>query len=98
MRTVWRRVPSRSSRLGSGWARSASQRSCLLDSSSGAHLSRPTDDLGAASASEGQAMQFSRSDLADLVYFLALAKHRSFRRAGVELGVSTSALSHALKG
>ncbi|HEX2137478.1 MAG TPA: LysR family transcriptional regulator [Microvirga sp.] len=43
-------------------------------------------------------MQFSRSDLADLVYFLALAKHRSFRRAGVELGVSTSALSHALKG
>ena len=43
-------------------------------------------------------MQFSRSDLADLVYFLALAKHRSFRRAGLELGVTASALSHALKG
>jgi DNA-binding transcriptional LysR family regulator len=42
-------------------------------------------------------MQFGRSDLADLVYFLALAKHRSFRRAGLELGVSASALSHALK-
>lgn len=43
-------------------------------------------------------MQFSRLDLADLVYFLAIAKHRSFRRAGLELGVSASALSHALKG
>jgi DNA-binding transcriptional LysR family regulator len=42
-------------------------------------------------------MQFGRSDLADLVYFPALAKHRSFRRAGLELGVSASALSHALK-
>lgn len=43
-------------------------------------------------------MQFSRSDLADLPYFLAIARHRSFRRAGLELGVSASALSHALKG
>jgi DNA-binding transcriptional LysR family regulator len=43
-------------------------------------------------------MQFSRSDLADLLYFLAIARHRSFRRAGVELGVTASALSHALKG
>jgi DNA-binding transcriptional LysR family regulator len=43
-------------------------------------------------------VQFSRSDLADLVYFLAIAKHRSFRRAGLEFGVSASALSHALKG
>lgn len=41
-------------------------------------------------------MRFSRSDLADLVYFLALAKHRSFRRAGLELGVTASALSHAV--
>lgn len=39
-----------------------------------------------------------RSDLADFTYFLAIAKHRSFRRAGLELGVSASALSHALKG
>lgn len=43
-------------------------------------------------------MQLGRSDLADLTYFLAIAKHRSFRRAGLELGVSASALSHALKG
>jgi DNA-binding transcriptional LysR family regulator len=43
-------------------------------------------------------MQFARSDLADLTYFLAIARHRSFRRAGLELGVSASALSHALKG
>jgi len=43
-------------------------------------------------------MPTSRSDLADFSYFLAIAKHRSFRRAGLELGVSASALSHALKG
>lgn len=43
-------------------------------------------------------MTFSRSDLPDFVNFLAIAKHRSFRRAGLELGVSASALSHALKG
>jgi DNA-binding transcriptional LysR family regulator len=43
-------------------------------------------------------MQISRSDLADCSYFLAIARHRSFRRAGIELGVSASALSHALKG
>ena len=43
-------------------------------------------------------MPISRSDLADFSYFLALAKHRSFRRAGLELGVSASALSHSLKG
>jgi len=39
-----------------------------------------------------------RSDLNDFTYFLALARHRSFRRAGLELGISASALSHALKG
>jgi DNA-binding transcriptional LysR family regulator len=43
-------------------------------------------------------MQFRRSDLADLAYFLEIAKHRSFRRAGSELGISASALSHALRG
>lgn len=43
-------------------------------------------------------MQPSRADLADFSYFLALARHRNFRRAGIELGVSASALSHALKG
>lgn len=43
-------------------------------------------------------MQISRSDLADFSYFLAIAKHRNFRRAGLELGVSASALSHSLKG
>jgi DNA-binding transcriptional LysR family regulator len=43
-------------------------------------------------------MQISRSDIADFSYFLAIAKHRNFRRAGLELGVSASALSHSLKG
>ncbi len=43
-------------------------------------------------------MQFRRSDFADLSYFLEIAKHRSFRRAGLELGVSTSALSRAMRG
>ena len=43
-------------------------------------------------------MAVGRSDLADFTYFLAIAKHRSFRLAGLELGVSASALSHALKG
>lgn len=43
-------------------------------------------------------MAFTRSDLADLAAFLAIARHRSFRQAGLELGVSASALSHALKG
>lgn len=43
-------------------------------------------------------MKISRSDAADLTYFLALARHRSFRLAGLQLGVSASALSHALKG
>ncbi|AZE83868.1 Transcriptional regulator, LysR family [Pseudomonas orientalis] len=43
-------------------------------------------------------MQTSRADVADLIYFLAIARHRSFSRAAVEIGVSASALSHALKG
>lgn len=43
-------------------------------------------------------MSFARTDLADLAVFLAIARHRNFRQAGLELGVSASALSHALKG
>jgi DNA-binding transcriptional LysR family regulator len=43
-------------------------------------------------------MQFRRADFAILAYFLEIAKHRNFRRAGLELGVSASALSHALRG
>ena len=43
-------------------------------------------------------MPASRSDVADFTYFLAIARHRSFRRAGLEVGVSASGLSHALKG
>lgn len=43
-------------------------------------------------------MQVSRADLGDLSYFIAIANHRSFRRAAVELGVSASALSHAISG
>jgi DNA-binding transcriptional LysR family regulator len=42
-------------------------------------------------------MQFSRSDLTDLTYFLAIARRRNFKRAGLDVGVSGSALSHALK-
>lgn len=42
-------------------------------------------------------MQASRTDLADLGIFVVIARHRSFRRAGLELGVSASALSHALR-
>ena len=38
----------------------------------------------------------ARSDLADFTYFAAMARHRSFRRAGIEVGVSASGLSHAL--
>ncbi len=34
---------------------------------------------------------------ADLAGFLAIARHRSFRKAAVELGVTPSALSHALR-
>jgi DNA-binding transcriptional LysR family regulator len=42
-------------------------------------------------------MQLGRSDLADFTYFLAVAKHRSFRRAALELNISASALSHAIR-
>ncbi|MFC0684841.1 LysR family transcriptional regulator [Novosphingobium clariflavum] len=41
-------------------------------------------------------MQISRADLADFVYFQAIAKYHSFRRAAQEMGVTTSALSHAM--
>lgn len=37
-------------------------------------------------------------DSSDLAGFLAIAKHRSFKAASVELGVTPSALSHALRG
>jgi DNA-binding transcriptional LysR family regulator len=39
-----------------------------------------------------------RTDLSDLAAFVAVATHRSFRRAAVELRVSPSALSHAIRG
>lgn len=39
----------------------------------------------------------ARIDPADLSAFLAIARHRSFRKAAVELGVTASALSHALR-
>jgi DNA-binding transcriptional LysR family regulator len=40
----------------------------------------------------------ARIGTAELTTFLAIARHRSFRNAAVELGVSASALSHALRG
>jgi DNA-binding transcriptional LysR family regulator len=42
-------------------------------------------------------MHFDRADLADFAAFLAIAKHRSFRRASLELSISASALSHAMR-
>jgi len=41
-------------------------------------------------------MQLSRADVADFLYFLAIAKHRSFRRAALAMGVTASALSHSM--
>lgn len=43
-------------------------------------------------------MNVSRANLADFVYFLAIARHQSFSRAGQDVGISASALSHAIKG
>lgn len=43
-------------------------------------------------------MRKGRPELVEFTYFLAIAKHRNFRQAGLELGISASALSHALKG
>lgn len=40
---------------------------------------------------------FSRSDLADLNVFLTIARRGSFRQAAIELGLTTSALSHTMK-
>ncbi|WP_426143226.1 LysR substrate-binding domain-containing protein [Pseudomonas sp. DWP3-1-2] len=42
-------------------------------------------------------MQLTRANLADFVYFLAIARHLSFSRAGLDVGISASALSHAIK-
>lgn len=42
-------------------------------------------------------MRTSRADVADLIYFLTIARHKSFSRAAIELEVTTSTLSHALK-
>lgn len=40
---------------------------------------------------------FNRSDLADLNVFVTICRRRSFRLSAAELGVSTSALSHAMR-
>jgi len=40
----------------------------------------------------------TRETMADLQAFLAVARERSFTRAAAQLGVSTSALSHAVRG
>lgn len=57
----------------------------------------PTN-MRATPGGHARAMKFSRSDIANLGYFLAIARHRNFRRAGLELSISASALSHALRG
>jgi len=43
------------------------------------------------------AAHLSRSDLADLNAFRAVERQRSFTKAAVELGITTSALSHAIR-
>lgn len=43
-------------------------------------------------------MRLNRNDLADFVYFLAIARHGSFRKAATDFGVTPSALSHAITG
>jgi DNA-binding transcriptional LysR family regulator len=45
-----------------------------------------------------EVQQLMRPDLPDLAAFAAVARHRSFRRAAIELGVSPSAVSHAIRG
>jgi DNA-binding transcriptional LysR family regulator len=40
---------------------------------------------------------FSRSELPELQMLVTIARRRSFRRAAIELGLTTSALSHAMK-
>ncbi len=39
----------------------------------------------------------SRADLADLNSFMTVATHKSFSKAAITLGISTSALSHAIR-
>lgn len=43
-------------------------------------------------------MAITRTDLAELAVFAAVARHQSFSKAALGLGVSASALSHSLKG
>jgi DNA-binding transcriptional LysR family regulator len=43
-------------------------------------------------------MQLSRTTLGDLTVFVALARHGGFRKAALDLDVSASALSHAMRG
>ncbi|OHC12976.1 MAG: LysR family transcriptional regulator [Pseudomonadales bacterium GWC1_66_9] len=40
---------------------------------------------------------FTRADLADLNVFMTIVRRRSFRQAALELGLTTSALSHSMK-
>lgn len=43
-------------------------------------------------------MKLSRVDLADFAYFLAIARYGNFRLAALDMGVTASALSHAIRG
>ena len=40
----------------------------------------------------------ARTNVNDLLAFLAVARERSFTRAAAQLGVSQSALSHTVRG
>lgn len=54
-------------------------------------LMNMSDTLGLPGA------KLTRADLVDLNAFVAVARTRSFTRAGIELGVTASALSHAIR-
>jgi DNA-binding transcriptional LysR family regulator len=56
------------------------------------------DKINAPGRTVERHSSMQRADLADLAVFAAIARHGSFRRAALDLGVSTSALSHALRG
>jgi DNA-binding transcriptional LysR family regulator len=60
-------------------------------------VGRAEDELGFQNR-KGVLVPLSRADIGDLAYFVAIARHRNFRRAATDLEVSPSALSHAVSG
>ena len=66
---------------------------------SSGHERLPLDQRGPAAKLVGLAYdEVAFAVLTDSVYFLAIARHGSFRQAATELGVTPSVLSHAIAG